>query len=141
MSSSRVVSLGFWFLWLGSLTLESCVDDPLLLGGSSIWGEVIWNGVVYLDQSGLLVDDDKLVFISQPMVTCAQLSDGVVILVQESSVAMSMSVRSIMASLETEQNILALVPSSLEVGGPDREICEARPDEVASVCEDIGSCL
>lgn len=54
---------------------------------------------------------------------------------------MSVSICCIMASFETEQDILPLVSSGLEVRGPDREICEARPDEVAGICEDIGSCL
>lgn len=54
-----------------NLTLESSIDNPLLLWGSSVWRKIIRNGVVYLDQSGLLIDNNKLVLISQPVVTSA----------------------------------------------------------------------
>lgn len=54
---------------------------------------------------------------------------------------MTVSVCSIMATLKREEDILALISTSLEVCGPDREVCEARPNEVASVREDVWSSL
>lgn len=122
-------------------TLELGVDDPLLILASSVSGQIVRHGVVDLDQSGLFIDDVELVLVRQAMVPSSEFADGLIILVEESGVAVSVAICSIMASLKAKEDVFALVPSLLEIGSPDGKISISGPDEITGVGKDIGCCL
>ena len=81
--------------------------------------------MIDLDESCLFVDDDELVLISQSVIAGTELSDRLVVLIEECGVAMAMTVSGVVAALEAEENIFPFVTAGLEVGGPDREVGEA----------------
>jgi len=121
--------------------LDDGVDDPLLFGLASPSREVAGDGLVDLDKTGFLVDDVELVLVDQLVVTGAQLADGLVVLVHDGDVAMTVTVSGVVVALEAEQDVFALPASSLEVGRPDAVDTIAGPDQVTIVAEDVGSGL
>lgn len=123
------------------LTLKSRIHDPLLLGASSISSKIPWHRMIDLNQPRLFVNNSELMLVCQAMVSSSQFQNCLVILIQESGMTMSMPVSSIMAPLKRVQDFLTLVSSGLKVCGPDGEICEATPNKITSVSEDIRSCL
>lgn len=97
--------------------------------------------MVYLNERRLLINNMKLMLIMQPMVARPQLSNRLIMLIQKSSMSVSMSVQRIVHALEREEDVFPFVARCLEVGRPDREVGEAGPDEVAGGGEDVGSWL
>jgi hypothetical protein len=70
----------------------------------------------------------ELMLVSELMVSSTQLTNSLVVLIHDSGVTMSMTISSIVVTLETEEHILALPLCSLEVGCPDGIYAVARPD-------------
>lgn len=60
----------------------------------------------------------ELVLVYKLVVACAELSDGLVVLVKDGNVAMAMTVACIVVALEAEEDILTLPAGRLEVGCP-----------------------
>ena len=122
-------------------TLKSRINDPLLLGTAPIRGQIIRHRMINLNQCRLLIDNDKFMLIRQPVVPGTQLANRLIMLVQKGRVAVSMAVCGIMATLEAEEDVLPFVPRRLEVGRPDGEVGESRPDQVARVRKNVRSGL
>lgn len=120
-----------------SHTLDNSIHDPLLLRRGTPRSQVDWDRLVNLDESGLLIDNMELMLISQLMITRPQLTDGLIMLIQDGSMSMTMSITSVMVSLEREENILTLPARRLEVRRPDRVVPVSRPDELAVVAENV----
>lgn len=79
--------------------------------------------------------------IHQSMVPSPQFQNRLIVLIQKCHVPVAMAVRCIVFPLEAEENVLISVASNLEISGPNREVGESGPDEVASVGEDVGTGL
>ena len=54
---------------------------------------------------------------------------------------MSMTMKNIVRSFESQQNILAFPAGSLKIACPDGEVREARPNKVARIGQNICSAL
>lgn len=75
--------------------MEDGVDNPLLLWRSAPSRQISRNRLVDLNQRRLLVDDMKLVLVRELVVASPQLSDSLIVLVQNGGVPMTMAVSSI----------------------------------------------
>lgn len=82
--------------------LEPSIHNPLLFRTPTISCEIPWHRMVYLNESSLLVDDVKLVFIRQAMVASPELLDRLIVLIQEGSMAVAVAICGIMTTLERE---------------------------------------
>lgn len=123
------------------LTLNHSVDNPLLLWATTPSSQITWYRLVDLDESSLLIVDVEFVLIGQLVIAGTKLADRLIMLIHEGGVTMTMAVSGIVVSFEAEQDILALPTTGLEVGGPDAVDTIAGPYEVASIREDIWTCL
>ena len=79
----------------------------------------------------------EFVLVNQLVVSGAQLTDGLVVLVHDGDVAVAVAITSVVVTLKAEQDVLALPAGSLEVGGPDAVDAVAGPDQVPVITEDV----
>lgn len=79
--------------------------------------------------------------IDQLMITPPHLPNGLVPLIKEGNMPMSMPIPSIMITFKAKQYILSLPSPDLEISGPDTVDTVAGPDQIAIVAEDIRACL
>ena len=121
--------------------MEDGIDDPLLICAGTPFRQIPWNGLVDLDKPGLLIHDLELMLINQFVISCSELANGLVVLVQEGYVSVAMSIASVVIAFEAKEDVLTLPPTSLEVGRPDRVDAVARPHEIAVVLEDVRTSL
>jgi hypothetical protein len=122
-------------------TLNDSINNPLLLRTSSPRSKIHRSGLVDLDQSRLLIDDMKLVLISQLVIASTKLTDSLIVLVKDSRVPVTMTITRVMVTLEAKEDILALPASLLEVGSPDGVVAVPGPDQLSVIAEDVRSSL
>lgn len=122
-------------------TLDDGIDNPLLLGAAAPGGQVTRDGLVNLDEASIFVDDVELVLVDQLVVAGAQLANGLIVLVHDGDVAVSVAVAGIVVAFKAEQHVFALPAGGLEVGRPDAVDAVARPHQVAVITEDVGASL
>ena len=121
--------------------MEYGIHDPLLLRVGTPARQIRGNRLVDLNESRFLIDDVELMLVSQFMVTSAQFPNGLVVLVQDGGVSVTMPVASIMVALEGEENILAPPARLLEVSSPDGVVAVTRPDQFPVIAEDLRGSL
>lgn len=125
----------------GGHTLEDGVHNPLLFRTTAKAGQVLWNGLVDLKQRSFLVNHMELVLVHELMITSSELSDCLIVLVQNGSMAMAVTIGRIVITLKAEQDVLTVPTGLLEVGCPDGEVGVSRPDEFAIVTHNVRSFL
>jgi hypothetical protein len=121
--------------------LEDGIDNPLLICTRTPRCEIPRNRLVDLDKSSLLIHDLELMLVNQFVVSRAELTGGLVVLVQEGNVSVAMTIAGVVVALEAEEDFLALPSTSLEVGRPDRVAAVARLHKIAVVPEDVRTSL
>lgn len=117
------------------------IYNPLLLWTGTPFLKISRHRLIDLDKPSLLIDDMELVLVHQLVIPSTQLTDRLIMLVHNGDVPVAMAVPSVVVTLKTEENVLSLPASSLEVGGPDAVQTIARPNKVAVVSEDVRTCL
>ena len=137
MSSSVPVSNSTTQQTRASLTLDDGIHDPLLLRTRPPRGQIHRHRLVDLDEGGLLVDYVELMLVRDLVIASAQLTDCLIVLVQEGGVAMTMTIAGVVVTLKAKQHVLALPARHLEIGRPDRVVAVSGPDELAVIAEDI----
>ena len=118
-------------------TLNHSIDNPLLFWPSSPSSQITRYRLVDLDKSMLLVRHMEFMLVGQLVIPSTKLSNGLVMMVQECCVSMTVSIASVMIAFKAEQDILAVPAASLEIGRPDAEVAIPRLDQIAVVAEDI----
>lgn len=83
----------------------------------------------------------EFMLISQAIIPGSLLPHCLVVIIKKRNIDVPMLIRSVMTTFEGEKNIRSSVSSGLEIGGPDREVGEAGPDQLTGICENIRCCL
>lgn len=122
-------------------TLEDGVHDPLLFWAATPTTEINWDWLIDLEQSGLLINHMKLVLVHELVIARAELTNGLIALIEDGGMAMAMAICRVVVTLKAEQHVLALPTSGLEVGRPDGIVRVSRPDKLAVIAEDVWALL
>lgn len=83
-------------------TLEYGIDNPLLLGTTPELTQVSRYRLVHLKKPSLLVDDTELMLVRDLVVSSPEFMDGVVMLIQDSDMAVAVTISGVVGALEAE---------------------------------------
>ena len=87
---------------MGNFTLNNSVHNPLLLWICAPSGEIPRDWLVYLNQASFFIDNMELVLVNELVVSSTKLTDGLIMLVHESDVAMAMAIVGIVIAFKAE---------------------------------------
>lgn len=74
---------------MSGLTLDDCIDNPLLLWLGPIGREVPGHWLIDLNQSCLLIHNVEFVLVDKLVIASAELSNRFIVLIQKGNVAVT----------------------------------------------------